>query len=282
MNKRSRSRHKKSGQTLEGAMMDYGFRYACQLGIVYSLNEFLKWKGPQWAVKANVTLNYTSPCMLFSRKQWCTAGEFQIKQTWQIRVNTKHKETRSWIDLMSSAPVFENNRQKRHFWLAERSKELKRGWAPLVTEVPLHTNNWWPNKWFKETLILTVNSYLCPFFTESQYFQSACRSEWTTCNVLPEFELVWSFWKRDFSVLLSMRLNWERKKNTWCNAFLCTNRSWATFWIKIRWQPWVSVACFAIIVNRINSNHTHAVPTKQSLRAKNTIFWTLDRFFLLI
>lgn len=32
----------KGDQMLEGAVMDYSFRYACQLGIVYSLNEFLR------------------------------------------------------------------------------------------------------------------------------------------------------------------------------------------------------------------------------------------------
>ena len=57
---------KKVARRREGAMMDCSFRCACQLGIVYSLNEFLKMKRPLWAVKANATLNYTSPRMLYS------------------------------------------------------------------------------------------------------------------------------------------------------------------------------------------------------------------------
>lgn len=58
-----------------GAMMDCSFRCACQLGIVYSLNEFFKMKRPLWAVKANATLNYTSPRTLYSLN-----SVFQIKR----------------------------------------------------------------------------------------------------------------------------------------------------------------------------------------------------------
>lgn len=83
-----------------GAMMDCSFRCACQLGIVYSLNEFFKMKRPLWAVKANATLNYTSPRTLYSLN-----SVFQIKRgdgrrgvgafgqhammSWKIRITDK-------------------------------------------------------------------------------------------------------------------------------------------------------------------------------------------------
>lgn len=115
--------------------------------------------------------------------------------------NAQRNKLSLYIDLMSSAHVFDHNGKKRHFWLAERSKELKTGWASLVSEVPLHTNIWLLNKWFKKTFILTINSYPCLFSIESQFscclllwaINMQCSAKVWTCLIISKERFLLSF-----------------------------------------------------------------------------------------